>query len=110
MDIEHTLTDTVLIITPAGESLDAKDAPIFKEKVSELISSNEKQSVVFDLHHLQFIDSSGLSSFLSIMRLLNSRGGEVKLVSMHKIFEIYHTTEEAVNSFKISSSGKTKNR
>lgn len=113
MEVEHKSEEGVLIITPEGSSLDAKEAPEFKEKVINIISNDNANNVIFDLHRLQFIDSSGLGSFLSVLRVLHTRGGELKLanmnkpirtmfelVSMHKIFEIFHSTEDAVRSFK----------
>jgi anti-anti-sigma factor len=112
MQFVHSQQNDVLIITPEGESLDAHAASEFKEKVIDLIQANSMNRVVFDLHQLQFIDSSGLGSFLSVLRVLHSHGGELKLacmnkpvrtmfelVSMHKIFEIFNTKEEAIKSF-----------
>lgn len=112
MNLAHVMTNDILIITPEGDSLDATDAPMFKTKVLDLVSNKESAKVVLDLQNLQFIDSSGIGSFLSILRTLNSRSGKLKLaglnkqirtmfelVSMHKIFEIYPTTEDALNSF-----------
>lgn len=112
MEIQHEKKGNVMVITPEGESLDAKDAPDFKDKVIDLIYTNDSEAVVLNLSHLNFVDSSGLGSFLSILRLLHSRGGELKLagmnksvrtmfelVSMHKIFEIFETPEDAVKSF-----------
>lgn len=113
MNIIHKTDGKILIITPDGESLDARDATEFKETVVGLINDNNLNGVVFDLNRLQFIDSSGLGSFLSVLRLLNTRGGDLKLsrmnkqirtmfelVKMHKIFEIFNSTEEAVVSFE----------
>ncbi len=112
MQIKHEKRGKILVITPEGESLDAKGAPQFKESVIELINDNQSGCVVFDLNHLQFIDSSGLGSFLSVLRLLNSQNGDLKLsnlnkpirtmfelVKMHKIFEIFNSTDDAINSF-----------
>lgn len=112
MQISHEKHGEVLVITPKMESLDAKDAARFKEKVIELINESSSHAVVCDLGHLQFVDSSGLGSLLSVLRELNGRGGDLKLacmsktirtmfelVKMHKIFEIYHSTEDAVGSF-----------
>lgn len=113
MDLAHQTQDNVLVITPEAATLDAKDAPEFKEKVISLISNGENRNVVLDLHKLTFIDSSGLGSFLSVLRTLHTQGGELKLarmnkpirtmfelVSMHKIFEIFNSTEDAIRSFK----------
>lgn len=113
MQLEHKIADNILIVTPVGASLDAKEAPNFKEAVTNLITVNDVNRVIFDLQNLDFIDSSGLGSFLSILRVLHSTGGELKLskmnktirtmfelVSMHKVFEIYNSTDDAVRSFR----------
>lgn len=113
MDFTHTTKEDVLIVTPKGESLDARGAREFKEKVINLITNNDSLHVIIDLQQLQFIDSSGLGSFLAILKNLHSQGGELKLaqmnkpirtifelVSMHKIFEIFNSTEDAIRSFK----------
>lgn len=113
MQFAQTTKDNVLIITPETKSLDVKAASEFKKRVIDIISETESQNVVFDLHELQFIDSSGLGTFLSVLRVLHTQGGELKLanmnktirtmfelVSMHKIFEIFNSTDEAIKSFK----------
>lgn len=113
MNLSHKHAQDVLMITLEGENLDAKEAPFFKQKVIDLIANTDSNSVVLDLHQLHFIDSSGLGSFLSLLRALKNKGGELKmagmtdqirtvfeLVSMHKIFEIYNNADEAVRSFR----------
>ena len=115
MDFAHSQIDNVLIITPKGENLDAKEAPDFKEKVLRLIDETHVQHVIFDMHQLQFIDSSGLGCFLSVLRKLNASKGDLKLcsmtkpvrsmfelVSMHKIFEIFPTPQDALKSVSTS--------
>lgn len=119
MKFAHTFANDVLIITPEGDSLDATDALMFKTKVFDLVSRNDHVKVIFNLGDLQFIDSSGLGAFLSILRTINSQGGMLKLaglnkqirtmfelVSMHKIFEIYPTIEDALNSFPPKTASK----
>ena len=113
MNFTHNVADNVLTITLEGENLDAKEAPNFKQQVIDLIGNTEANRVLLDLHHLNFIDSSGLGCFLSLLRALNSRGGELKiagmtkpirtvfeLVCMHKVFEIYNSKDEAMRSFQ----------
>jgi len=113
MKFSHEKSNNILTVTLEGTSLDAKEAPQFKQEIFDLIRLSQIQKVVLDLHNLNFIDSSGLGSFLSILRQLNTKGGELKiasmnksirtvfeLVCMHKIFEIYNSKDEAVKSFK----------
>ncbi len=113
MEVTHETLGNVLVITPHVTALDAKEAPEFKDKAVALIEANHSNQVIFDLHQLNFIDSSGLGSFLAIQRVLNQQGGELKLscmnkpirtmfelVSMNKIFNIFKTTDEALRSFQ----------
>ena len=113
MNIEHRISNNTLVITFLDTRLDAKDSAQSKQDISRLIYLKKVYQVVFDLRTLEFIDSSAITVFLSTLRLVNSHGGELKLadvtkpvrtilelVSMHKIFEIYKTVDEAVNSFK----------
>ncbi|MCB1111248.1 MAG: anti-sigma factor antagonist [Chlamydiales bacterium] len=113
MELTHEERDNVLVIRMESENLDAKDAPDFKQRVIDAIATSDTHWVVIDLSQLKFIDSSGLGSFLAVLRVLNSQGGDLKLagmnktvrtmfelVSMHKIFEIYNTVDDAVRSYK----------
>lgn len=115
MELIHSVQGDTLVITPLGESLDAKETPEFKERILEIIDESEVTHVIFDLKDLQFVDSSGLGCFLSILRKLNADGGDLKLsnmtkpvrsmfelVSMHKIFDIYNSPEEALQVLKAS--------
>ena len=113
MELSHDNKDGVLVVTLEGEHLDAKETPFFKQKVVDLLDNESVSRAVFDLHRLQFIDSSGLGAFLSILKILHGKGGDLKLagmnrtirtmfelVCMHKIFEIFNSPEEALRSFK----------
>lgn len=92
------------------EELDAANAEEFKRDVAPVLEANAR--VVLDLSRLRFVDSSGLGAFISCLRKLNARGGDLKLsgmskpvravfelVRMHRIFEVYPTKEEAARSF-----------
>lgn len=113
MHLSSSKQDHLLIVTPELARLDAPNAPQFKEQILALLTKNGEQHLIFDLHQLQFIDSAGLAVFLSILREVRKRNGEIKLasltrpvrtifemVSMNKIFEIFNSTEEAVKAFK----------
>lgn len=112
MQLEHSMKDDILIIKPDFARLGSREVPKFKENVIQLINDSKKHDVVFDLNQLNYIDSQGVSSFLSLLRLLNSKGGDLKLaavtppirislelVSLHKVFEIFKTTDDAIQSF-----------
>jgi anti-sigma B factor antagonist len=92
------------------EELDASNAGEFKRDMAPVIDANAK--VVLDLSRLRFVDSSGLGAFISCLRKLNAKGGDLKLcgmskqvravfelVRMHRVFDICGTREEAVRTF-----------
>jgi anti-sigma B factor antagonist len=105
-----TMGDVTVAMVPV-EELDASNAAEFKRDVAPLLEATTK--LVLDLSRLRFVDSSGLGAFISCLRRLNARGGDVKLcgvskqvravfelVRMHRIFDICSTREEAVRMFQ----------
>jgi anti-sigma B factor antagonist len=102
--------DVTVAVVPM-EELDASNAAEFKREVAPLLEATTK--LVLDLSRLRFVDSSGLGAFISCLRKLNAKGGDVKLcamskqvravfelVRMHRVFDIYGTREEAVRMFQ----------
>jgi anti-sigma B factor antagonist len=100
------------VATVPGEDLDASNAADFKRAMAPLVDANTR--LVIDLSALRFVDSSGLGAFISFLRRLNAKGGDLKLcglskpvrsafelVRMHRVFEILATTDEAVRAFGI---------
>jgi anti-sigma B factor antagonist len=96
------------------EELDAGNAGEFKRDIAAVIDANTK--LVLDLSRLRFVDSSGLGAFISCLRKLNARGGDLKLsgmskqvravfelVRMHRVFDIFATKEDAVQAFDAKS-------
>ena len=101
--------DVTVAMVPV-EELDASNAAEFKRDVAPLLEATTK--LVFDLSRLRFVDSSGLGAFISCLRKLNAKDGDLKLcgmsrqvrgvfelVRMHRIFDIHDTKEDAVHAF-----------
>jgi len=112
MDIAVDTIGDVGVVSVLVEELDASNVDEFKSSMTPVLEANTK--LVFDLHRLRFTDSSGLGAFLSCLRHVNARGGDVKLcglspqvravfelVRLHRIFDIYSTPEEAVRAFAL---------
>ena len=68
--------DVTVAVVPMQE-LDASNSAEFKRDVAPLLEATTK--LVFDLSRLRFVDSSGLGAFISCLRKLNAKGGDVKL-------------------------------
>lgn len=119
MEIQENIKGDVLIFTPKISSLDAKNSTEFKQRIVNSAHANRIIKVVLDLESVHFIDSSGLGCLISILRALNSEGGNLKLakinkpiqnmfelVSMNKIFDIFTSNELATASFEAQPKGK----
>ncbi|MCI0467287.1 MAG: STAS domain-containing protein [Beijerinckiaceae bacterium] len=111
MDIKIGEIDGVAVVLLPGKDLDAASTAEFKSTIAPVLKAHSR--VVFDLSQIRFIDSSGLGAFLSCLRQLSTKGGELKLcgmskqvyqtfelVRMHRIFDIYNTMSEAVQAFQ----------
>jgi len=110
MEIVSDKIGDVGVAAVAVEELDASNAGDLKRDMAPVLEANTK--LVLDLSRLRFVDSSGLGAFISCLRKLNAKGGDLKLcgmskqvravfelVRMHRIFDIYGMKEEAVRAF-----------
>lgn len=101
--------DVAVAVMPVTE-LDAANTAEFKRDMAPVLDAHAK--IVLDLTRLRFIDSAGLGAFISCLRKLNEKKGDLKLcgmskqvravfelVRMHRILDIYGTREEAVRAF-----------
>jgi len=111
MALKTSEHDGITVVTVPGPNLDSGNTEEFKVAVAPILADSAR--VVFDLAELEFVDSSGLGSFLTCLRQLNATGGELKLcrmrkpvrtlfelVRMHRVFDILGTPAEAVAAFK----------
>ncbi len=102
--------DVAFAVIPV-EELDASNAGEFKRDIAPLLEAYTK--LVIDLGRLRFVDSSGLGAFISCLRKLNAKGGDLKLcgmskqvravfelVRMHRVFDILDTRENALRAFQ----------
>lgn len=69
-------TNTVLVLT--GE-LDLATVPELESALEK--AEKESLSIVLDLSGLQFVDCSGLHSFVSAAQRITNAGGELKLIA-----------------------------
>ena len=110
MEVTCEMLGDVAVAAVPVEELDASNAGEFKRDFAHVLDGNVK--LVLDLSRLRFIDSSGLGAFLSCLRRLSAKGGDLKLsgmskqvravfelVRMNRMVDIYGTREEAVRAF-----------
>jgi anti-sigma B factor antagonist len=108
LTIEHF--GNVAVAALPAEELDAGNVDEFKRDIAPALDAHA--NLVLDLSRLRFVDSSGLGAFISCLRKLNAKGGDLKLcgmtkqvravfelVRMHRVFEIFGTKDDAVRAF-----------
>jgi len=94
-----------LVVTPRMMRLDAVVATGFRDIVAPML--NGHPNVVIDLGMVQFVDSSGLATFVSLLKRMPA-GGQLRLCQVHenvkqllrltrldKIFRMYDTLSMA---------------
>jgi anti-sigma B factor antagonist len=110
MEISLQQIGDVGVVTVPADELDASNAEEFKRDMAPVLQTGTK--LVLDLSRLRFVDSSGLGAFISCLRKVNANGGDLKLsgmskqvrsvfelVRLHRVFDIFATSEEAVRAF-----------
>ena len=91
--------------------LDAAAVKDLREHVNSVVKKNIK-SIVMDMSEVEFIDSSGLGSLVSCLRMINREEGDIRLASLqdqiralieltrlHRVFQIFDDCESAITSF-----------
>ena len=106
MDISSSVEGSLLFATIESPRLDAATAVDFKNQMAELLGSGN-HNIVIDLAQVTFVDSSGLSAIISLLKTLGQDGnlalaspsGPVesllKLTRFDRILPIYQSADQA---------------
>ncbi len=100
-----------VLIEVKEERLDAHNSGELKTQMLNLFEEG-RNNLVVDLREVRFVDSSGLGALVSGFKNASARNGNLKLSSLqpqvksmfeltrlHRVFEIFPTSEEALSSF-----------
>lgn len=107
MELKTSVQDNVLVVQCIGK-MDALTVVRFKNRVGRLVNSGHR-FLVLDLQGVDFLDSSGLGSMVSLLKLVRSKGGDIKLsgpngmvlsvlemTRFHMLFDILNNYQQAV--------------
>jgi anti-sigma B factor antagonist len=119
MDIVIKETQGIFLVAVTNSTIDASNFQAFKAAVSTYLRPGAQ--LVFDLSSVDFVDSTGLGALVSCLRQIHSTGGEIKLcgltrpvralfemVRMHRIFEIFNNSTEALQSFQYKAAERSR--
>lgn len=103
--------DGVMLVDCSGRVVFGEESAMLRDTVKKLISQNP--NVVLNLKEVNFIDSGGLGTLVSLFTTARNAGGAVKLASLSQrvgdllqvtklltIFEVFDNEEEAARSFQ----------
>jgi anti-sigma B factor antagonist len=101
----------VLVVDCSGRLVFGEESASLRSKVKELLA--QSPNVVLNLREVNFIDSGGLGTLVSLYTSARSAGGAVKLASLSQrvgdllqitklltVFEVFEDEETAAKSFK----------
>jgi anti-sigma B factor antagonist len=103
--------DTTLVVTLLDDALDAQGAKEFRRSMEA--EMKDQESVLLDLRHVRFMDSSGLGAILGCLRMIEGGGGGLKLcglgpevrravelVRMDKLVDVHKGRDEALEAVR----------
>jgi anti-sigma B factor antagonist len=106
MDVEHRVERGVLIVTALESRLDARSAPMFRDKLIDFVRAGHDR-IVLDISQIEFIDSSGLGALVSVLKQVT--GGDLvvcgardtvmsmfKLTRLDKVFRMVPRPEDGL--------------
>jgi anti-sigma B factor antagonist len=114
MNIDLSLSRGVTIAKLLDRRLDASGGTDFKTRIGGRLDAGER-FLVLDLSDVEFVDSTGLSAILSILKRVPPDGGLalagcqkqvvelVKLTRLDRILRLFPTAQEAAQALAIVS-------
>lgn len=101
----------IVKIVVQEERMDAHNSGSLKEEMLKLFDEG-KCNLVIDLSSVRFVDSSGLGALVSGFKNASTKDGNLKLcclqpqvrsmfelTRLHRVFEIFTSADEALDSF-----------
>ena len=111
MNLQNENKNGTIVIEVKEERLDAHNSGDLKVEMQRLFDDGNK-NLLIDLKDVRFIDSSGLGALVSGFKNAISHQGSLKLATLqpqvksmfeltrlHRVFEIFNTTAEALETF-----------
>lgn len=114
MEFQTSSESDIFVIKPMVSHLDASNVKNFREGMGAHLTGHRR--IVLDMSELNFVDSAGVGTLISCLRMSKEKQGhfylcELKkpvralfdLMRMHRVFEVFNTQEEAVTALKTAA-------
>ncbi len=110
MKLEFKQTEKYLLVKIIGR-LDISNTTHFKAEISKYLK--DVRLVIFDFSELEFLDSTGLGSIISVLKIISKNNGNIFIADLQekprilfeitrakRIFDIYPTVQKAIDAAK----------
>jgi len=111
LEVRQKEVEGIVVLELHGRLVVGPESTEFRRTITELISAGRK-SVILDMKHVDFIDSTGLGTLVVAHTQLQKAGGSVKLLNVSKrnvqllvltklstVFEMFDDEPAAIDSF-----------
>jgi anti-sigma B factor antagonist len=111
LSLNTRTVDGILIIDCHGRIVFGEESAMLRDTIRKLISENQR--IVLNLGGVNYIDSGGLGTLVSLYTTARTSGGSIKLANLTQrvgdllqvtklvtVFEVYPSEEEAIESFR----------
>ena len=111
LEIREKEVEGIVVLELHGRLVVGPESSEFRRKITQLISTDHK-SIILDMKHVDFIDSTGLGTLVIAHMQSQKAEGSVKLLSVSKrnvqlliltklstVFEMFDDEQAAINSF-----------
>jgi anti-sigma B factor antagonist len=109
--MSHSVQEGKGVVTPDG-SMTAANSDEFREDFLQWLKANsDVKTIIFDMGQVELMDSAGLGALMSVFKRISENGGDLKLACLrkkpqmvfeltraHRLFDIYETLQEALQS------------
>jgi len=109
MPVSHKMENQYLVFSLAGR-MDVNVSSQMEREISQVFNDNPGKNVILNLEDIEYMSSSGLRVFVSIMRQLQEKNLKLRLcnlspavrkvfeiVELMDLFEIFESEEEALS-------------
>jgi anti-sigma B factor antagonist len=111
LEVNQKEVEGIVILELHGRLVVGSESTEFRSNIAQLISTNQK-SIILDMKHLDFIDSTGLGTLVVAHTQLQKASGAVKLLNVSKrnvqlliltklstVFAMFDDEQAAIDSF-----------
>ena len=114
LKLSTRIVDGIAVLDCAGRIVFGDESSLLRDVAKKLI--NENKRIVLNLSGVNYIDSGGLGTLVSLFTTAQKAGGSIKLANLTErvgdllqvtklltVFEVYDSEEKALDSYRAAA-------